>query len=163
MFVLAIPNIADLGPKQVADIVLRYTSAVGTPEMHAVSIPLAVNMADAESAGAAEINTDVTDEVLILRAAEARRRAVELADGDSFDDAADKLDEAAAVMATAMVSSTRSREFVQELEELTYSGRRLRSRVYDAGERKRMHYERHRDLRSKSSPGSGRATGFVRT
>lgn len=74
---------------------------------------------------------------------------MELAENDRFDDAAETLRQSAAVMASAMASSPRSHEFAQEIEELEYSGRRLRSRVYDAGERKRMHYERHRNLRSR--------------
>jgi Ca-activated chloride channel family protein len=159
VFELEIPAVADLGPKRVADLVLRYTTAVHTPQMHAVTIPLNVNMADAESAAVARINTDVIDEVLILRAAEARRKAVELAEHDRFDDAADTLHATAADLARAMASSPRSQELAEEIDELEYSGRRLRNRVYDAGERKRMHYERHRNLRSRPRRDGSRPAG----
>ncbi len=149
VFEMNVPNVADLGPKQIGELVLRYTSVGDTIEMHDVTIPVTVNLVDAETAAAAGVNSDVNDEVLMLRAAEARREAMERADSGDYDGAYSTLNSMRADMSDAMPASPRASEFRAEIDEMGYSSERMRQRKYDAMERKRMHYQSHRNLKSR--------------
>jgi Ca-activated chloride channel family protein len=149
VFEMNVPNVADLGPKQIGELVLRYTSVGDTIEMHDVTIPVTVNVVDADTAAAADINTDVNDEVLLLRTAEARREAMKRADSGDFDGAAEALSSVRSAVSFAMPASSRADDLRSELDELDYSTERMRQRTYDALERKRMHYQSHRNLRSR--------------
>lgn len=148
VFEMNIPNVADLGPKQIGELVLRYTSVGDAIEMHDVTIPVTVNVVDAETAAEAGVDADVNDEVLMLRAAEARREAMERADAGDFDGAYDTLRSVRADMFAAMPTSPRADELQSEIDEMGYSSQRMRARTYDAMERKRMHYQEHRNRRS---------------
>jgi Ca-activated chloride channel family protein len=148
VFEMNVPNVADLGPKQIGELVLRYTSVGDAIEMHDVTIPVAVNVVDADTAAAAGVNTDVNDEVLMLRAAEARREAMDRADAGDFDAAYSTLHAMRADMSAAMPASPRADELQSEMDEMGYSSQRMRARTYDASERKRMHYQEHRNRRS---------------
>jgi Ca-activated chloride channel family protein len=148
VFEMNIPNVADLGPKQIGELVLRYTSVGDTIEMHDVTIPVTVNVVDAVTAAEAGVNTEVNDEVLMLRAAEARREAIERADAGDFDAAYNTLRAVRADMSAAMPASPRADELQSEIDEMGYSSQRMRAGTYDALERKRMHYQEHRNRRS---------------
>jgi Ca-activated chloride channel family protein len=148
VFEMNVPNVADLGPKQIGELVLRYTSVGDSIEMHDVTIPVTVNVVDADTAAAADVDTEVTDEVLLLRGAEARRQAMDLADAGDFDGADRALGQVSAAMYAAMPTSARADELRSEVDEMGYSSERMRARTYDALERKRMHYQEHRNRRS---------------
>ena len=92
VFEFAIPNVADLGQKHIADVVLRYATIGDPVEMHEVTIPIHVNVVEADEAAGAEADREVVDEVLILKAADDRKRASDLADVGRYDEAAEILD-----------------------------------------------------------------------
>jgi Ca-activated chloride channel family protein len=149
IFELTVPNVAELGQKHIADVILRYTS-VGEPvEMHQVTIPVHVNVVTADEADASVADRDIVDEVLILKAAEDRKRASDLADGGSYDDAAAILESTSESLRAVMADSSRSEEIENELLELGYVSRKLRRHDYDLYDKKRMHYESRRNLQSK--------------
>jgi Ca-activated chloride channel family protein len=149
VFEFAIPNVADLGQKHIADVVLRYTTIGDPVEMHDVTIPVHVNVVEVDEAAGAEADREVVDEVLILKAAEDRKRASDLADVGRYDEAAAILDSTHGEIRAAMPYSTRSDEMSVELNEMTHSTERMRSREYDLYDKKRMHYESQRNRRSK--------------
>jgi Ca-activated chloride channel family protein len=149
IFEFAVPDVAELGQKHIADVVLRYTSVGDPVEMHQVTIPIHVNVVTADEAGMADEDRDIVDEVLILKAAEDRKRASDLADAGSYDDAAEILDSTSESLRAAMPDSTRSDEMETELQELGYVSRRMRHREYDLYDKKRMLYESRRNMQSK--------------
>ncbi len=148
IFEFAVPDVAELGEKHIADVVLRYTS-VGDPiKMHQVTIPIHVNVVTADEADVADDDRDVIDEVLILKAAEDRKRASGLADDGRHDDAAEILESTSQTLRAAMVGSSRSHEMESELQELGYVSGRMRRREYDLYDKKRMMYESRRNTLS---------------
>ena len=149
VFEFAVPNVADLGPKHVANVVLRYATIDDPVEMHEVTIPIHVNVVEADEASGAEADREVVDEVLILKAAEDRKRARDLADAGRYDEAADILDVRGRTMSESMPGSTRAADMAVEMDEMRYSTERMRSREYDLYDKKRMHYESQRNRRSK--------------
>jgi Ca-activated chloride channel family protein len=150
IFEFAVPDVAELGQKHIADVVLRYT-AVGEPvEMHKVTIPIHVNVVTADEADEADEDRDVADEVLILKAAEDRKRASDLADEGRYDDAAEILESTSERLRDAMAGSSRSDEMEGELHELGYVSGKMRRREYDPYDKKRMTYESRRNMSSGS-------------
>jgi hypothetical protein len=114
-----------------------------------VTIPIHVNVVEADEAVGAEADREVVDEVLILKAAEDRKRARDLADAGRYDEAADILDVRGRRMRESMVDSTRAADMAIEVDEMRYSTERLQRREYDAYDKKRMLYEEWRNRRSK--------------
>jgi Ca-activated chloride channel family protein len=150
IFEFAVPDVAELGQKHIADVVLRYTSVGDPVEMHQVTIPIHVNVVTADEADAADDDRDVVDEVLILKAAEDRKRASDLADAGSYDDAAEILESTSERLRDAMTDSSRSDEMEGELQELGYVSGKMRRREYDLYDKKRMMYESRRNMSSGS-------------
>ena len=149
IFEFAIPNVAELGEKHIANVVLRYTSVGDAVEMHEVTIPVHVNVVIAEDAEGVEANREVVDEVTIIRAAEDRRRAIELADEQRHEEAARLLEDRRRQMEERGTHSTRPDDFSAEIDELGFSSDRLRSGDYDAATRKQLEIERWYAMRSK--------------
>jgi len=149
IFEFAVPDVAQLGEKHLADVVLRYTSVGDPVEMHEVTIPIHVNVVTADEADAAGDDRDVVDEVLILKAAEDRKRASDLADEGNYDEAAEILESASENLRRAMTDSSRSDEIQSELQELGYVSGKMRRREYDPYDKKRMLYESRRNMQSK--------------
>jgi Ca-activated chloride channel family protein len=150
IFEFAIPDVAELGQKHIADVVLRYTSVGDPVEMHQVTIPIHVNVVTADEANEADEDRDVVDEVLILKAAEDRKRASDLADEGNYDDAAEILESTSESLRAAMARSNRSDEMESELQELGYVSGKMRRREYDPYDKKRMMYQSRRNMSSGS-------------
>ena len=135
-------------------------------EMHTVTTPVIANIVDAEAATEAGVDTDVADEVVVLQAAsvrreaameeptspiaEVRRKAVELTERGAYDEADALLTSAIGDVGSSMAASRRTEELEHEIAELRYGVERLRSRTFDELERKRMHYQSYRSLRSRA-------------
>jgi len=149
IFEFAIPNVAELGEKHIANVVLRYTSVGDAVEMHQVTIPVHVNVVPSSEAEGVEADREVVDEVTIIEAAEDRKRAIELADQHRHEEAARLLEDRRRQMEDRRRHSSRPDEFSTEMDELGYSTERLRSGTYDAGTRKQLEIERWRAMQSK--------------
>jgi len=87
VFSLHVPHLATLGAAKVADLVLRYVSVGDEIAQHELTIPVAVNLVSADEAAAATPNLAVREEVLVLKAAQARDEAVRRADDVDYDGA----------------------------------------------------------------------------
>jgi hypothetical protein len=104
----------------------------------------------ADEANEADEDRDVVDEVLILKAAEDRKRASDLADEGNYDDAAEILESTSESLRAAMARSNRSDEMESELQELGYVSGKMRRREYDPYDKKRMMYQSRRNMSSGS-------------
>jgi Ca-activated chloride channel family protein len=150
IFEFAVPDVAELGRKHIADVVLRYTSVGDPAEMHQVTIPIHVNVVPTDEAEAVDADRDVVDEVLILKAAEGRMRARDLADAGNYEDAAEILESSTENLRIAKADSRRADDMETEIQELGYASRRLRRGDYDdLLDKKRMMYESRRNMQSK--------------
>jgi Ca-activated chloride channel family protein len=94
VFALGVPGLRELGPAVVGEVVLRYATVDAGAELHTVTMPIVVNVVEGGATDGP--NPDVTEEVLRLRAADARRKARDrIIDGD-VEGAADMLRSTAA-------------------------------------------------------------------
>ena len=84
VFELHVPELAALGVRKVADVVLRYVSVGEEIAAHELSIPVTVNMVSSDEAAAAGTDHEVTEEVVVLRAARAQDEAHRRADQGDF-------------------------------------------------------------------------------
>lgn len=126
---LRIPHLAALGPRAVAELVLRFTSVGETIEQRTITIPIVANAASAAEAASAVPDAEVREEVLVLRAARVRDEAIRLADEGRIDHAL------AAVEATAL--ELEAAGLGEEAADLRTARRSLRR--YDAMSRKHLH------------------------
>ena len=94
VFQLRIPELAQLGPARVAEIVLRYVTVGAQVAAHESVVPVTVNLVAADEAAAQALDHEVVEEVVLLRAARARSVATRLADQGDYDGAQKTLTEA---------------------------------------------------------------------
>ena len=119
---------ANLGPLDIAELTLRWTSVIGDVEMHTVTIPVSITVG-APGEHDAGADPRVRDEVVVLQAARDRREARRLADKGQFD--------AAAHMMEAMVVNLASVDGQEgTVRDLRSQINRLRNQRWDAGDSK---------------------------
>ena len=95
MLELAIPALKTIGEVEIANLIFEYDELRGeNTEHHTFNLAVRVNVAPPELVSGEE-NIEVKRSVLLLKAAEARRDAVELADSGKYGEAAKKLRTAA--------------------------------------------------------------------
>jgi len=82
---LHVPALAEMGVVRVADVVLRYVSLGDAIAAHEVTVPVVVNVVTRAEAATAEGDHEVVEEVVVLRAAQARDEARRLADEGDFE------------------------------------------------------------------------------
>ncbi|MBD0328941.1 MAG: VWA domain-containing protein [Thermoleophilia bacterium] len=132
VFSLRVPHVRALGPAKVAELVLRYVSVGDAITQHEVTIPVTVNLVSAAEAAAAAPDLAVREEVLVLKAAQARDDAIARADAGDHTAADDVL------ARTALELRAEGRpEEADALEELRPS---VAPPSYDAAARKRLHF-----------------------
>lgn len=140
VFRFDVPGLAELGRRKIADIVLRYVSVGDRVEQHEVTMPLEVNLVSSGDPQADIVDRDVTDEVVVLRAAMAQRQAMEHLDEGRVDEARKLLDEAAEELERSAPGSPQE----AELRERSAKMRRRSSEIddgYTPEMRKGMRYE----------------------
>jgi len=95
MLELSIPALRDIGEIEIATLHFEYDELRdGKSERQRMSKAVTINVSS-ESLGDREMNEEVRRSVLLLRAAEARREAIRLADQGRYDEAARTLRDAA--------------------------------------------------------------------
>ena len=128
-----IPFVAALGPVQVAELVLRYTTVGDEIAQHSLSIPVIANCVSAEEAETVAPDPEVREEILVLRAARARDEAIELADsGRHFD---------AQTLMLRMVGDLRESGLDEEADLLDEAAPKLAPEAYGPTVRKNLNYE----------------------
>jgi len=138
VFALHLPNLAALGPAKVADVVLRYVD-VGELNAHEVTLPVVVNLVRADDAAAADLDQEVTDEVWLLRAARARKEAIEAHDRGDHGGSVRGLRMMVDSLHAAAPESARGLELREEADALAKHVRA--AETADPMLRKRLHQE----------------------
>ena len=88
LFRLHVPGIAELGPKVLGEVVIRWTAlGAETVEMVQKTVPIGVNVVTAAEAGEANPDLEVIEEVTVLSAVRARRMARDRADSGDISGA----------------------------------------------------------------------------
>lgn len=137
VFRLAIPSLAELGPATVCAAVVRWVDVTGAPTLHERTIPIVVNVADADEAAGAMPDAEVVEEVVVLEAARTEREARKLADGGDFDGARSLLAHSVEELRKWAPTSARAAAFAEQAD---VSLAAMAPEAWDASASKAMHY-----------------------
>lgn len=146
IFALKVPSIPALGLAKIGEIVMRYVGLGDTIEAHEVTIPITVNAVNSDEAAAAIPDGEVTEEVVVLRAARAQEQARKFADRGDTKTAARQLRQAVEDLRKVAPRSSRKEELMIEAQRMEENSRQLEFDSYDAITRKKMTYQM-RDIR----------------
>ncbi len=119
VFAFHVPTLASLGPAKIADVIVRYAAVGGDVAVHEVTVPVIVNLVSSDEAAAVEVDSEVTDEIWLLRAATARRDAITDFDADDYDAGSKKMQFARDALLEAAKTSPRAAEMLEEAELLS--------------------------------------------
>lgn len=147
VFGLHVPSLAALGPARIADVIVRYVAVGEDIAAHELTVPVVVNLVSSDEAAAAELDAEVTDEIWLLRAAHARKHAIEQADAGNWEAGSAALHSTADGIRAAAPRSSRRAELLDEAEMLEgHAAPRGRT---DPMWRKRVHSESWRRNRGR--------------
>jgi len=147
VFALHLPRLATLGEIRVADLVLRYVSVGEDVRLHERTIPIAANLGSAAEAAGAKPDLEVTEEVLILRAAKARDEAIRLADAGEHEAAQDLFERTAAEL-----RKHGGPALAREAEALDAEAPLAAPAQYTPANRKHLHYASNQRRRGRRRP-----------
>ncbi len=151
VFQLHVPELAQLGPARVAEIVVRYVTVGAQVAAHESVVPVTVNLVAADEAAAQALDHEVGEEVVLLRAARARSEATRLADQGDYDGAHKTLTEAGEQLRRLAPSSPRAAELIDEAHQLDMHSVSMSVAGYDPMTRKRMLNESRRRGRGRKN------------
>ncbi len=120
-------------------------------EAHELTVPVTVNLVAADEAAASEADHEVTEEVVILKAARAQEEARERADLGDIDGARGLLRDAAKDLREAAPGSPRADELDRQAAEMDEHVDLLASGRLDRLTAKKMRYQ-SRDRRNRRDP-----------
>jgi Ca-activated chloride channel family protein len=151
VFGLHIPRLGELGVARVAELVLRYVSVGDGVEQYELTIPVVANLVSADEAAAAHPDLKVREEIHVLRAARARKDAIDLADRGDFDAAQSSLRSVAAGLRSLPNAPVALLDEASMLEEAATS---FDGDAYLASgaSRKRLRYDSRRAQRGRRRP-----------
>jgi Ca-activated chloride channel homolog len=150
VFALDVPSLATLGPATVAEVVVRYVSIGDEVATHELRVPVTVNLVSADDPAAAEIDTEVTEEVVILASARAQEEARERAQRGDFEGASELLRKAADDLRAIAPGSSRADELLEQADQTEFRSRAMDDGTFGMHELKAMRYEsnlKHRGRR----------------
>jgi Ca-activated chloride channel homolog len=155
VFELQVPQLAQLGLATVAQAVVRYVSVGAQVAAHELTLPIVVNAVSADEAAAAGSDAEVTEEVVILKAArtqdEARRRAM----GGDGEGAVRLLRTAAKDLKRVATGSARAEELEAQAQELEGFGDQMLADPQDRTLRKQIRYSAREKGQSRRRPPRG--------
>jgi len=132
IFNLVVPAMADLGPVPVAEVVIRWIDITGdSVEMHTRTLPISVNVVPPAEATGETGDLSVTEEVVILEAAKARKVARKLAESGDLDRARSVLKDQTERLSSIAPSSALFATASDDIEELERFSHRLEMRTFD--------------------------------
>jgi Ca-activated chloride channel family protein len=114
VFELSVPSLATLGVANVAEVVVRYVSVGQQVAAHELTLPVTVNLVSADEAAAAQVDTEVSEEVVILAAARAPEQARVRAERGEFEEAKRLLERAARDLRVIAPTSERAEELLTQ-------------------------------------------------
>ena len=149
VFKLLIPGLADLGSVRVAEVVVRWVDLTSSGvQLHTRTIPLSVKVVPEDEVAVEPGDPAMTEEVVILEVARARKEARRLADNGDFESARRLLAEHSENLRTIPEASRLFAMASDDLEELERFSHRLETRAYDRIDSKALHEQSHRRGRS---------------
>ena len=160
VFRLHVPAIAELGPRVLGEVVIRWASiGAKSVEMVQKTVPIGVNLVTSAEAGEVDPDLEVVEEVTVLSAVRARREARRLADSGDVQGASVLLRDSADHLRAMAPSSPRSAELLDDAADLEGSAAAM-AVSYDSRASKHLHYgarARERSMTSRRSrPGDTR-------
>ena len=132
----------------VADVVIRYASVGDEVAVHETTVPVTVNLVSADEAAAASPDNEVTEEIVVLKAARAQEEARAKADQGDWGGARKVLSDASDELRKRAPSSPRAQELLTHADELEQRADLMAPAAYDSASRKAMMYST-RDMRRK--------------
>ena len=108
---------------------------------HELRVPVTVNLVSADDPAAGEIDSEVTEEVVILASARAQEEARERAQRGDFDGASVLLRKAADDLRAVAPGSKRAEELLEQAEQTEDHGRAMELGTFDLHNAKLMRYE----------------------
>lgn len=154
VFELHVPDMARLGVATIADVVVRYASVGEQVALHELTHPVTVNLVSADEAARSHADAEVTEEVLVLKAALAQQEAIRMADEGRFDAAKSLLESTAEELRKLAPHSERASELLEQAGGLDAAATLASPMSFDAASRKVMHYEAYRrGRRRRQGPG----------
>jgi len=127
VFELFVPRLEQLGVATVARVVLRYVTVGAEVAAHELTLPITVNLVSADEAAAAQADNEVTEEVVILKAARAQEEARSRAEQGDIEGARTLLRETAKKLRKVAPGSDRSAELEQQANEMEEHEQRIQS------------------------------------
>ena len=140
VFELHIPTLARLGLAKVAEGIVRYVSVGDTIEDHQVTLPIHVNAVNGDEAAAAGPDGEVTEEVIVLKAAKAQEEARRRFDEGDDAGARELLKSAAGDLRRLAPDSPQGDELLRQAELIDRSVMALAHQSFDATDMKRLKY-----------------------
>jgi Ca-activated chloride channel family protein len=144
---LRVPGLSTLGELRVADLIVRYVSVGTNVAMHELKLPVMANVVPKTEAEAANPDAEVTEEVVVLKAAKARDEARKAADEGRFDEAKMTLSSAAAELRRIAPTAPHAAQLIQQAGELDQHADQMDPAMYDRTTAKSMHYQSHMSRR----------------
>lgn len=141
LFELQVPSIPALGLAKIGDVVVRYVGLGDSIESHEVTIPVTVNAVNSDEAETGTVDAEVTEEIVILKAARAQEQARKLADQGDMKKAAKFLREAVTDLRKIAPNSARGEQLLNEAEMMEEHQDIFLQGTYDATTRKKMTYQ----------------------
>ena len=143
VFALHVPSLPMLGAASIGEVVLRYVTIGDQIEQHETRIPLNVNLVSSDEAAAAGLDTEVSEEVVILKSARAQRDARTRAQRGDFDGAKSVLKEAADELRSHSAGSAHAEELQRLATDLEADLPSMEMGMFDATSSKRLHYKQN--------------------
>jgi hypothetical protein len=137
---------------KVAEIVLRYTTIGQEIAAHEVTMPVTVNLVSTDEAAAAEVDREVTEEVVVLLSARAQEQASQHAERGEFDAAQKLLGDTAAELRKMARSSKAPEELVAQADQLEEGIGWMSGATYSAASRKAMLYRSRSSRQRRKRP-----------
>ncbi len=144
---LGIPAVAELGPRKVADVCIRWTDVTGVPTLHERTLPVLVNVAPGESIGPDDVDGGVVEEVIVLEAAKAEREARRHADLGDYGTAHALLTSSAEHLRGCAPMSLRAQELLDQAEAMDASSALMSPTTWTARSSKDLHYRSRKTSR----------------
>lgn len=149
VFRLQVPAMGSLGQVKVAEVVIRWADITAKQvKMHTRTVPITVNVVPRAEASSQPTDAEISEEVIILGAAQARKEARELADCGEYDRARELLAEQAERLRTIPHASDMFAAATEDLEQLERFERHLMVGTYDRLMSKEMWDQSRRRQRS---------------
>ena len=137
---------------RVADVVVRSVMVGDRIARHELTLPLVVNLVSADEAAWSEADAEVTEEVVVLRAARAQEEARERAEAGDLEGARGLLAAGAEELRRLAPRSQRGEDLRRQAVEMERHAAAMAQGLYDALASKRMRYESRRRSRGRPEP-----------